>query len=83
MRIKVEQRHIDRGRPCCTMACPIALAGTEAGLRNPTVSRYSLMQCGRLESRVRLPDAAIVFISKFDLRKPVEPFEFDIDTEPL
>lgn len=83
MRIKVTQANIDRGRPCCTMACPIALAGTEAGLRNPTVSRNAIMQCGRVETRKRLPQEAVDFIRKFDLREPVTPFEFDLDTEPV
>lgn len=83
MRIKVTQRNIERGRPCCTMACPIALGMTEAGLRNPTVSRYTAMQCGRVETRARLPAEAVEFIRRFDLRLPVEPFEFDIAMEPV
>lgn len=83
MRIVVTQGHIDRGRPTCTMACPVALAAIDAGLRHPTVSRYSIVQCGRVGTRVRLPPKAVDFIRDFDQRRVVEPFEFDLETEPV
>ena len=85
MEIKVEQHHIDRGKPGC-YACPIALALTESFEDKLfAVHRYNVTVATRFASdqfkTVMLPKVAADFISVFDAGEPVEPFSFEFEVD--
>lgn len=90
-RIKVEQRHIDNGKPCRASFCPLALAISEAfGGDRIAVSFgrvdwvYDEIKDGaivatRVSKSVRLPDVARIWYQDFDIGDEVRPIEFDLD----
>lgn len=79
MRIKVTQRHIDKGIPDAGDACPIACALQEAGFQGVHVGEDYARACGK--QTYYLPREARMFVARFDAMDPVEPFEFEIPWE--
>lgn len=76
MKIKVTQTDIETGQRCMSRQCPIARAIHRLVKCDVSVNVVSAEINGK---RVALPDSAIEFIDQFDRRKPVQPFEFEID----
>lgn len=85
MRFTITQDHIDRGCRCVGQLCPITLAVKE---QHPPTAKYkgfvstssASLQIGK--RCYKLPTAARKFVRLFDESKTVEPFTFDINTEP-
>lgn len=72
IKVKVEQKHIDKGIKESPTFCPIALA-----LRDLNINTYigsDLLKMRHLT--VLLPEEAVKFIEDFDDGKMVQPFEF-------
>lgn len=82
MKVIVTQDHINNGMKNCTKLCPIALALREHGVA-PSVgaSHAGLYIDNGFWYRGRLPDAAQLFVARFDEGDKVEPFEFDLELE--
>ena len=71
MKLKVTQRHIDKGIPNNHCFCPIALACQDAGMLFPEVSFWNIVD----RDRVYLTGLkTLKFISDFDRGKKVKPF---------
>ena len=86
IKIKVKQDHINRGDPCSSDSCPIALAVIEAtGAKPDSVSvGYSGISIFSEDGNVRkayckTPQIARTFIRLFDDYEKVSPFEFEAD----
>lgn len=82
MKIQVTQEHIDRGNQCESMACPIALAMTEAlGIPvyvTPDAAGVDMTYGDDEEVEVELPELAQAFVAAFDLDRTGAPFAFDL-----
>lgn len=79
MKVKVEQRHIDRGERGDAFCCAVALAVAEAtGYDDVWVDEYS-MSVG--DFYYRTPKSASDFIENFDSGYAVAPFEFELVDE--
>lgn len=76
MRIKVEQRHIERGRRYMVDGCPLALAISEATGKDVVVCiTTAYFADGRAAA---LSKRAETFRERFDCDMHVEPFEFEL-----
>lgn len=74
IKIQVTQENIINGQPCEYYSCPIALAvKKQIGLKAKVY--LNTIDIGKNHS-FALPKRAKTFTSKFDSRKPVEPFNF-------
>ena len=87
LRVKVEDMHIRCGVHGTSESCPVALALTPllpAGKRASVGFGWFgvLLEPGgpHLET-YDLPQSATDFIRDYDQRKPVEPFEFEVEVE--
>jgi hypothetical protein len=81
MKIKVTQEHIDKGIRSDANKCPLALAICDEGTK-PTVGLayvYLWHEGTHTGKNVRLPHEALMFRRAFDARRPVEPFEFELE----
>ena len=82
MRITVTQDHIDKGTPCKSTSCPVALALRVAFpdefLIFATEEEATLLGLDGVRT-IALPDAARDFISDFDVDRTGVPFQFDCD----
>ena len=76
MTIEVKKKHIKEGTRLSCEECPIALALQDAGLSKAWVETDSF--CVNGDEFQALPLSAMLFIDKFDNKKKVEPFSFDI-----
>ena len=80
MKIEVTQQDISEGTPGVCMECPIALAVQRAtGDKDASVTPQIVWVGGTFYV---LPVTAREFIRKFDGRKDVAPFEFEMEPEP-
>lgn len=84
MIVKVTQRHIDTARAelkqsntCRCIHCPIG----QALNKKYWVGPESIMEINTDIIRCNLPKAAIIFIEKFDMDRPVKPFQFTINLD--
>ena len=80
--IKVTQKHIDKGEPTKARFCPITLAVADAtgGLHVATGNIItSWHDPVRGHRSGELPRSAKRFISKFDSKNKVKPFNFYLD----
>lgn len=82
MKVIVTQDHIKNGMRYSSTLCPIALSLREHGVA-PTVGAANAGLYGKngFFYRGRLPDAAQLFVARFDEGDKVEPFEFDLELE--
>jgi hypothetical protein len=85
MKIKVTQKHIDKGTPKYGQLCPIAYAIKEATGKYAIVGKHSVWFTGD-NKQVPLPGIATYFIITYDagcnvVGRNVCPFEFDLDYE--
>ena len=82
--INVTQQDIDKGAPCDSESCPIALAvlratESDGGAFGPEVAVGPLrVEIGAL-GEFRLPPVATKFRRRFDAGERVEPFSFEIE----
>lgn len=76
MKIQVTQQHIEQGKHCDPLKCPVALAITAAGVNHAGVTQSRLVVG---DNWIFLPDAVYNWIARFDARKPVSPIEFEVD----
>ncbi len=84
MRIKVTEDHIRRGVRGENTCCPIALAIQEAtGNQEWHVGGLACWRTSNFDKNVELPIEATKFISRFDVNKSVQPFEFDIAIDEI
>lgn len=75
--INVTAEHIANGRRRKCGACPVALALNEAtGLSWSVHDSYATVPSH--EMLWDLPDVVCTFVLKFDERRPVEPFAFEL-----
>lgn len=90
--VNVTQAHIDEGQKCSCGQCPIALALYEQ--HPPAKDCYwSVCTVGTLLwrqlttvtwktiAKYSIPREARVFIRRFDVGNPVEPFTFEMEAE--
>ena len=79
MRIKVEQKHIDKGVPMGQDSCPVALALKDKGFRDIRVMSFgTYVNSGYDDERFWFHSAETSeFISNFDNKRPVRPFGFE------
>lgn len=81
MIIEVKQEHIDNGTANQYWGCPIALAVREqTAFNNAAIGTSEWYPSGVLGSQWDLPEIATKFIGKFDKRKPVQPFSFELES---
>lgn len=73
--IRVEQRHIDEGKPGEACLCPVALALNEISNTEVRVIVENAY-FGPDHIPAKLPKSASQFICKFDNSQLVEPFKF-------
>lgn len=80
MLIRVTQEHIKRGKQFSPLACPIALAAEEIGLKNVAVDPDHLHYGPYTKERkhLPLPGVASCFIYNFDSGYPISPIEFEV-----
>jgi hypothetical protein len=85
MLIKVSQEHIDNGRECNNLKCPVALALLDLGfvpsVNGLEVNFFKLRvwdDCKFLGS-ADLPENAIYSIDAFDSGIQIQPFEFELN----
>ncbi|MEK6881900.1 MAG: hypothetical protein AABY22_19940 [Nanoarchaeota archaeon] len=82
IKIKVSTTHIKNGKINSTRKCPIALAIQETmniSYREASVyDDYINLEIGGTMHFINLPKRAIDFIDKFDDRRQVKPFCFQI-----
>lgn len=77
--IKVEQKHIDGGERSNPFDCPVARAIKEQlQLDEVKVVGAVSFFAGDSHYVIELPEAAFLFLHKFDHEDPVTPFEFDL-----
>lgn len=81
MRVKVEQRHIDQGKPLHAWSCPVSLALTSATHGQWGVAHeYATLFRGAGDVlKVPLPAEVGDKIAAFDAGELMEPFEFEFD----
>lgn len=87
LRIKVEQQHIDMGKPKSACGCPIALAIAEQMPKewrtecDVVVRREEVLlyDTGDIVGWAEMPVEGMIFVSSFDRYEPVKPFEFDLE----
>lgn len=77
--VVVTQEHIDKGKRCDGVRCPIALALDPIDGISVDTEEICLHGMGYSGTDPKLPAEAVEFISAFDEGEPVQPFEFDID----
>ena len=94
MKIRVEQKHIDKGCPNSTHDCPVALAMKDAGLPNATVRSgwvSWLPEGSSVYKSARTPKKVVLFMRNFDAHPQddevdenflFEPFEFELEEMP-
>lgn len=84
--VKVTEEDIALGHRFEPDACPIALAVGRAinhrarvfvGLASMTLRYYT--PTGHVDTLIRLPTLAYLFLENFDINRPAEPFEFELD----
>jgi hypothetical protein len=76
MKVKVEQRHIDKGIPKSSSCCAVALAVREVvGHEDVDVDEYSIAVA---YDSYRAPRKVTEFIEDFDRGDVVSPFEFEL-----
>jgi hypothetical protein len=76
MKIVVTQEHIDKGKIDHRCLCPIALAFSDAGLGDVTVSLNNAYTRTTLWI---LPLEARLFVEEFDSGVEVKPFSFELE----
>lgn len=82
MLIHITQPHIDRGCRGDAENCPVKLAIHDAsGLICTVAEDYIRFGNGPDSFQIRTPVAVAVWISRYDRRELVEPFEFELDME--
>lgn len=80
MRIEVTQAHIKNGKRQRCVACPVALAMTDAGIEDAFAGPSDLM--GVLTNQifsVDTPTEVRDFMRLFDGGRTVKPFSFEIE----
>lgn len=82
--ISVTQEDIDRGERSDPYYCPVARATQRATGRHAGVDEHTIF--GRIENGTNsmfaeLPPEAKEFVEDFDMRRPVEPFSFEVSIE--
>lgn len=77
-KIKVEQRHIDTGKRGNACNCPLAIALTEITGQELKIAVGAVWMDGKGIVGY-LPTTAFDFYRDFDLRRKVEPIEFEIE----
>lgn len=77
IRVPVTQEHIDNGCPGSPERCALALALKDSGLPASVGVLLAIFDA-RKGFAAALPDEARRFRVRFDLRKPVAPFDFEI-----
>lgn len=86
LKVKVQEYHIENGKRESATCCPIALAVT-ALLPAFHVAEVTLTTVdvrnrrAELKCMVPLPDHAIRWIERFDSKRPVEPFGFELEID--
>ncbi|AXH46556.1 hypothetical protein SEA_ROBINSPARKLES_111 [Gordonia phage RobinSparkles] len=89
MRVTVTQKHIDKGLPCRSYACPIAEAINDKGyvssVTDESVYITSKSEAARANNsddvnwkKYTLPKSAKQFVNDFDSGKKVKPFTFEM-----
>lgn len=86
--VEVTQEDISKGVPAQPFSCPIARAFMRGHGKRVSVGPegIEIYQCaegplGEFKT-FNLPSVAQEFVSRFDSRKPVEPFWFYLDVTP-
>jgi hypothetical protein len=79
MKVKVTADHIAKGERANGAACPIALALRDLGYTNPQVRHRSFYVGYPYLDHYKMSDDVACFISRFDMGRPVEPFEFEAE----
>jgi hypothetical protein len=81
MKIKVEQKHIQRGIRFSPYCCPLAqaISGSFSWWKRLFKSVYVFEHSTLIDSKcVKLPAEAQAFRERFDRGCSVEPFEFEL-----
>lgn len=76
MKIKIEQKHIDKGRRYNAKLCPIALAMKDVLGDGCMASRDTLY---RYNERFNTPQCVVEFMRNYDAGWKVEPMEFELN----
>ena len=81
MKIKVEQKHIDKGVPKHQSCCPVALAFKDAGFKDAHVMSFgTYVNKGYDDEQFWFHSTPISeFIADFDKERPVKPIEFHVE----
>jgi hypothetical protein len=79
MKIEVTAEDIEAGEAADCYRCPIALAGTRAGLCAPRVLANSVWFGGIKRRVAYLPKEATEFVEAFDRGESPTPFSFELD----
>ena len=78
VKIKVKQKHIDKGVRSSSSCCHIALAMKDKGYTDVYVDYFGMTyETKKYEWAGELPSEAKKFIEHFDDEEKVEPFEFE------
>lgn len=80
-KISVTAEDIEKGARECEFSCPIALALRREFPKTEVCVDSIDIRVGDVS--VKTPETAALFISDFDCGDEVEPFEFEIDLNPL
>lgn len=85
MKIEVSDHDISTGQRYSPSWCPVSNGLRRAGLNNPTTA-YSYIQLalhpGHHNTIFPTPPEVTKFMKRYDNRLPVEPFTFELPTEP-
>ena len=81
MKVKVEQEHIDAGRPLSAHFCALALACEVHDYEHASVHSghifIRVLATETLLKKYKLPPEACEWYRAFDSRDPVKPIEFE------
>ncbi len=80
MKITVTKEDIRKGKRFDPRACPVYWA-IKRSVSNPSeffVNRLALRSESCEQEICRFPDSVTEFIDRFDLKKPVKPFSFNL-----
>ena len=81
MKIKVTQDDIDNGDRKNAYSCAVALACMRAGIKSPKVDTDEINEINEHGGSQRTwdtPRMVARFIERFDDRRPVKPFSFEL-----
>ena len=80
MLVKVTSNHIDRGKRCHPVHCPVGLACSESELNEFVVNRGAIyFYREKSKQELRMDKGLLDWVIRFDRKKDVSPFNFELD----